>query len=93
MGSSPPSRLDPLQRELRDLVDVRALERAGYAVETSLDDAARKDAGLTPGQLAWVLSEIEIGEDAEPPGVSARELRSYLDDLVQRLARLSFPAG
>jgi hypothetical protein len=59
--------------EIRDLVDVRALERAGYAVETSLDDAARKDAGLTPGQLAWVLSEIEIGEDAEPPGVSARE--------------------
>lgn len=79
--------------ELRDLVDVRALERAGYPVEASLDAAASKDAGLTPGQLAWVLSEIEIGEDAEPPGgVSARELRRYLDDLVPRLTRLSYPS-
>lgn len=78
--------------ELRDLVDVRALEKAGYPVEAALGAAASKDAGLTPGQLAWVLSEIEIGADAEPPGVSAIDLRSYLDDLVRRLTRLSFPA-
>lgn len=79
--------------ELRDLVDARALERAGYPMEASLDAAASKDAGLTPGQLAWVLSEISIGDDAEPPGVTARDLRNYLDDLVERLTRLSFPAG
>lgn len=77
--------------ELRDLVDVRALERAGYRMEDALEPASRKDGGLTPGQLAWVLSEIEIGQDAEPPGVSADELRTYLDELVQRLTRLAFP--
>jgi len=80
--------------ELRDLVDVRALEAAGYRVEDALGDAARKDAGLSPGQLAWVLSEIAIGEDASPPGgVSAAELRSYLAALVARLSRLAFPAS
>lgn len=78
--------------ELRDLVDVRALERAGYQVEDALEPASRKDAGLTPGQLAWVLSEIEIGADAQPPGVTVAELRAYLDDLVRRLTSHAFPS-
>ncbi len=79
--------------EIRDLVDVLALEKAGYPVEEHLALAQRKDAGLTPGQLAWVLSQIEIGDDAVPPGgVSARELRQYLDELKGRLAALAFPA-
>lgn len=78
--------------ELRDLVDIRALERAGYRVEDALEPASRKDGGLTPGQLAWVLSEIEIGPDAEPPGVTVPDLRAYLDDLAQRLADRAFPS-
>jgi hypothetical protein len=78
--------------ELRDLVDVMALEQAGHGVQEHLELAARKDAGLTPGQLAWVLSQLEIGEDASPPGgVSADELREYLDELIQRLTELAYP--
>ena len=78
--------------ELRDLVDVMALEQAGHRVEEHLEFAARKDAGLTPGQLAWVLSQLEIGEEASPPGgVPANELREYLDELIQRLIGLAYP--
>ena len=78
--------------ELRDLVDVMALEQAGYGVEEHLALAARKDAGLTPAQLGWVLSQLEIGEDASPPGgVSADELRGYLDELVRRLSEVAYP--
>lgn len=78
--------------ELRDIVDVRALEDAGHTVEDHLPLAATKDAGLTPGQLAWVLSQIEIGEDATPPGgVTSQEVRSYLDELIERLASMAFP--
>ena len=78
--------------ELRDLVDVMALEQAGHRVQEHLELAARKDAGLTPGQLAWVLSQLEIGEDASPPGgVSADELREYLDELIQQLTELAYP--
>ena len=82
-----------LQRaELRDLVDVRALEQAGHRVERALPLAMRKDAGLTAAQLAWVLSQVEIGDEASlPGGVPASELREYLEDLRSRLLRLALP--
>jgi hypothetical protein len=78
--------------ELRDIVDVRALEVSGLSVEEHLPLAAEKDAGLTPGQLAWVLSQIQIGDDATPPvGVSVEDLRSYIDELIERLTSMAFP--
>ena len=78
--------------ELRDLVDVRALDREGLSVEEHLPLAATKDAGLTAGQLAWVLSQIEIGDDASPPGgVSANELQSFLESLIRRLTAMAYP--
>lgn len=78
--------------EIRDLVDVRALEGIGLSVEAVLSAASAKDAGLTAAQLAWVLSQIRIGDDASPPGgVRADELRTYLADLVARLSRSGFP--
>jgi hypothetical protein len=78
--------------EVRDLVDTRALELAGYRIEEALAAAALKDSGLTPAQLAWVLNQIELGDDLVPPGgVSTEELRSYLADLIARLTQLAFP--
>lgn len=78
--------------EIRDLVDVRALEAIGFAVEVAVPVARRKDGGLTPAQLAFVLSEISIGDDAPVPGgVRVPELRSYLASLVARLSRLALP--
>lgn len=80
--------------ELRDLVDVRALEDAGFSVEDHLTIAMRKDGGLTAGQLAWVLSQIEIGDDASPPGdVTVEELRRYLTQLIKRLTQLAYPTS
>jgi hypothetical protein len=78
--------------EIRDLVDVRELEKAGFSLEAALQAAAKKDFGLTPGQLAWVLSQIKLGEDFTPPGeMSVSELREYLNDLIAKLTRLAFP--
>jgi hypothetical protein len=78
--------------EIRDLVDVRALELAGYRMEEALDAAATKDTGLTPAQLSWVLNQIELGDELMPPGgVSLEELRLYLNELIIRLTRLAFP--
>lgn len=80
--------------ERGDLVDVLALERAGYRVEDVLALAERKDGGLTPGQLGWVLSTIEIGDDALlPEGFTPAELRALLADLRLRLGRLATPAS
>ncbi|MEO5729171.1 MAG: nucleotidyl transferase AbiEii/AbiGii toxin family protein, partial [Byssovorax sp.] len=56
------------RNEIRDLVDVHALERAGFRVEDAVALAQRKDGGFTPATLAWLLSEIQIGDDARIPG-------------------------
>jgi hypothetical protein len=78
--------------EIRDLVDVRALEQSGQSLERALAAAQKKDGGLTPGQLAWVLSQISIGEEARVPGgVTALELRRYLQGLIDRLVSLARP--
>lgn len=78
--------------EVRDLVDVLFLERAGLRVEEALVPASTKDGGLTPAQLAWVLSQITVGPDARiPAGVTPDELRDFLEDLVSRLTRLAYP--
>lgn len=78
--------------EVRDLVDVRALEAAGYRIEDAVSTAAQKDAGLTSAQLSWVLNQIRLGPELTPPGgISRTELQEYLDGLVRRLARMAFP--
>jgi hypothetical protein len=78
--------------EIRDLVDVLALEKAGYRAEEALRLAMQKDGGLTPAQLAWVLSQITLGEDARiPGGLAVEELRAFVADLIARLTRLAFP--
>jgi len=80
--------------ELRDLVDVRALEGAGLRVEDALATAHAKDGGLTPSQLAWVLSQWRIGDDARvPDGASPAALRTWLAQLCERLSRLAWPLG
>jgi hypothetical protein len=78
--------------EIRDLVDVRALEESGLSLERALEAGQRKDGGLTPAQLAWVLSQISIGDEARiPGGGAAPDLRRYLRDLIDRLVVLARP--
>ncbi len=78
--------------EIRDLVDVYSLEKAGYSIEKALHYAQLKDGGLTPASLAWVLSDIEIGDDAMLPGAtSVSELREFIKDLISKLTRLAHP--
>jgi hypothetical protein len=79
--------------EIRDIVDVLALETYGLRIEDALDLAHRKDAGLSPAQLGWVLSQVEVGEDADVPGgFTPDDLRRALRDWQARLARLAFPS-
>jgi hypothetical protein len=78
--------------EERDLVDVFALERAGYRVEDALPSALAKDGGCTPATLAWLLSQVEIPEGLRLPGdVSPAELRTFIADLTTRLRRAALP--
>ncbi|MGH7334159.1 MAG: nucleotidyl transferase AbiEii/AbiGii toxin family protein [Candidatus Rokuibacteriota bacterium] len=84
----------PGRSELRDLVDLFFLERAGYPPLAALDRARRKDTGLTPGLLAWAISQVPL--DRLPDGllvpVSLEQLREFRARIVEALERLSFPA-
>lgn len=78
--------------ELRDLVDVRALESTGLSIEAALRDASTKDAGISPAVLSWILSSVEISDDAElPGGVAPGALREWLHGLREALAKIAWP--
>lgn len=86
--------------ELRDLVDVYSLEKAGFRIEDALPLAQRKDGGLTPLQLDWVLSQIDLAglpdgkillaEGRPSDDTPTRgELQQFLAGLSRRLLLLS----
>jgi predicted nucleotidyltransferase len=79
--------------EIRDLVDVFALEKAGYRVEDAIDIAMEKDGGLTPAQLSWILSQISLKEGAKIPGdIAISDMVDFVEDLISRLSKMAFPA-
>ncbi len=65
--------------ELRDVVDLYRLD-AGFRVEPFLTDAQRKDGGVTPAALAWVLSEVRL-PDSLPGDVDPVAVRKFVRDL------------
>lgn len=77
--------------EVRDLVDLRALLATGLELSSVVADAERKDGGVSPATLAWILDSVRIGSDAEVPGVAAAELEACRRDLVVRLRALAKP--
>ena len=72
--------------EPRDLVDLLFLDRAGHPPENDLELALRKDGGIDPGILAWLLSEFPtepLPLMLEP--LSVAELEHFRDSLAERL--------
>ncbi|MGH7264742.1 MAG: nucleotidyl transferase AbiEii/AbiGii toxin family protein [Candidatus Rokuibacteriota bacterium] len=74
--------------EIRDLVDLYFLEQAGFRVERFVADAARKDGGVTPATVAWILSRVTIPRTL-PEGVDVETLRAFARDLEGRMRRLA----
>lgn len=80
--------------EPRDMVDVLFLERAGHACEDDLQLALRKDAGIDPAILAWLLSSFPtrpLPQMLVP--LTEDELRRFRDDLSQRFRAIAGGAG
>ncbi|MBN2574488.1 MAG: nucleotidyl transferase AbiEii/AbiGii toxin family protein [Deltaproteobacteria bacterium] len=79
--------------EPRDLVDLLFLDRAGFPPEQDLALALRKDAGIDPGILAWLLGDLPC---APLPSMlvplTVGELRQFRDDLRERFRRLAVRA-
>jgi hypothetical protein len=78
--------------EPRDLVDLLFLDRAGYAPEADLPLALRKDAGIDPGILAWLLGEFPVTPlPVMLESLDVQHLQAFRDDLRERFRRLALP--
>lgn len=78
--------------EPRDLVDVLFLERAGYRPEEDLALALKKDAGVDPAVLGWLLGQFPTQPlPSMLAPLAPDELRRYRDDLRERLRLLAVP--
>jgi hypothetical protein len=78
--------------EPRDLVDLLFLDRLGYPPQGDLALAARKDAGIDPGVLAWLLRDFPV----EPlpqmlVPLTGEELRAFRDQLRERFCAVAVP--
>lgn len=78
--------------EPRDLVDVLFLERAGFRPEDDLELALRKDAGMDPATLAWLLRDFPVQPLPRMlVPLTVDELRAYRDELRERFRKLALP--
>lgn len=77
--------------EIKDLVDLRVLLEHGTDLGEAVRDAERKDAGVDPATLAWVLSQVKIGPGALLPGsADPQDMERFRSTLVERLQALAF---
>ncbi len=78
--------------EPRDLVDILFLERQGFRPEEDFQAALKKDAGLDPAILAWLLATFPTAPLPEMlESLSEDELRAYRDTLAERFRKLAIP--
>jgi len=79
--------------ELKDLVDLYFLDKAGYSIASFFDMARQKDGGLAYETLAYTLSQFKISEI--PPfmikPLMVDELRQYRDSIIDWLIKKSAP--
>ena len=72
--------------EPRDLVDLYFLDQAGFPPERDLEIALRKDAGIDPGVLAWILARFPIRPlPAMLEPLTPEQLEKFRDALAERL--------
>jgi hypothetical protein len=80
--------------EPRDLVDLCFLDRAGYPPAQDLALALRKDAGIDPGVLAWLVAQFPTAPlPIMLAPFSPDELVQFRDDLAEELRRLTLGPG
>jgi hypothetical protein len=72
--------------EPRDLVDLYFLDQAGFPPERDLEIASRKDAGIDPGVMAWLLAQFPTRPlPVMLVPLTAEQLVEFRDALAERL--------
>jgi hypothetical protein len=74
--------------EPRDLVDLYFLDQAGFPPEQDIELALRKDAGVDPAVLAWLLAQFPTRPlPAMLVPLSPEQLEKFRDELAARFRR------
>jgi hypothetical protein len=72
--------------EPRDLVDLYFLDRAGFPPERDLDIALRKDAGVDPAVLAWLLAQFPTRPlPTMLVPLTSEQLEKFRDELAEKM--------
>lgn len=82
--------------EIRDLLDLEALVRAGGDLQRALVDAAGKDRGFSPLMLTWLLRDFPIdrlGVEAGLDAATIGQLTAFRAALIERLAKATHPGS
>ncbi len=79
--------------EIKDLIDLYFLSKKGFNVLEHINDSKKKDAGLNPSTLSFVLDEIEIQTlpDYMIKKISVDDIKQFVNQLKIQLAENSFP--
>ncbi len=79
--------------EVKDVVDLYFLEKAGFRVDDYFEEARQKDGGLDPAMISMLLASMNVRElpDYLLEPLTLDELQLFVKDLQRRLALLAFP--
>jgi Nucleotidyl transferase AbiEii toxin, Type IV TA system len=80
--------------EPRDLVDLYFLDQAGYPPANDLALAARKDAGIDPGVLAWLIDQFPLAPmPTMLKPLKPDQMSTFRDDLAEKLRQTALGPG
>jgi hypothetical protein len=79
--------------EIKDLVDLYFLSQRGLRVVDHLADAQKKEGGLDPAMISYLLADVRVerAPDYLLQPVDVAELNRFIRDLQRALAALAFP--
>ncbi len=79
--------------EIKDLVDLYFLRQRGWSVAEHLGDARKKEGGLDPAMISFLLADLRVERtpDYLLKPLEAHELNQFIRDLQQALAAMAFP--
>jgi hypothetical protein len=79
--------------ELKDIVDLYFLEKAGFQVEACFEEAQQKDGGLDPAMISLLLDSVTVTElpDYMIAPLTIEDIRTYVDGLKRRMALMAYP--
>jgi hypothetical protein len=79
--------------EIKDLIDLYFLQQAGYDLLSYLPDAQKKEGGLDPAMISYLLADLQVDEVPvyvlQPIDLDA--LRQFIQKLRDQFAEMAFP--